>query len=204
MSLNLHKCFIDVLVFTVAERVSHKTSHSILGDKELSVKIHHDCIGILPPGHDSTQPISSLPTEMNFIIPHYRIWNFICQNPNENKKLAGVLHLQYAKGELSVCQQEQRIAITCELTKQVEGYQSIGKNWESNITSALNEFLHQYSIAVQSVPVDIQHEQSVRDLESDLQGDFQANCQENEWTIIDLKENVRRATDQIEEVKIKI
>ena len=70
-----------ILLFIDASRVAQRSQHFIT-KQEVSVKPHHQCIGFLPPHHDTSQPASQIPKEVKFDVESELILAFIMQSSN--------------------------------------------------------------------------------------------------------------------------
>ncbi|XP_013401660.1 poly [ADP-ribose] polymerase 14 isoform X2 [Lingula anatina] len=120
----------------VVDRVLKKKH--ILNKTHVKVSIYHECLGILPPGHDPSKPYLPLPKPIQLENVEYGLVEFIKgikrHRSAAEQAFADVsARIQWPQNPASMP------SVTCALSQQSPNYREAAETWERNVREVMNK-----------------------------------------------------------------
>ena len=142
--INLKYMNIIYMFITVAEKVLSQSEHTV-ERRQLILRLHRECFGILPPHHDHTKPGAGIPSNCLVDNCHPDILSFILSTPPNRKYIEDGMASVYGK----VIWPDQitdnvQVQIDCTLQRNMPGLSSKVKTWSVDVTGVFEQMLSDF------------------------------------------------------------
>ena len=121
-----------------------------LDKNELRVKKHYTCLGVLPPAHNTAEPVRSVPCDVNMTIEGRQVFEYL-----HNKRLRQVENLaESLNASVAWSDSGTDIVLSFTLSQQDDKFKESAKTWHNDIHSVFEEFIHKYEFKAIKIPQD--------------------------------------------------
>lgn len=129
-------------IITVIGRLLQKSTHQVEG-RHLAVQIYHKELGILPPGYDTSNPATCIPSGIDCLVKPPCIVQFWLKSGLSRKSIEKELKPLHCTIQWPT-QSNDPLRLLCELKQHMPNIQSLVRDWEEQVRDAMHNMRNAY------------------------------------------------------------